>query len=255
MRAAELGEFLRSRRARVDPVSAGFPADRRRTPGLRREELAALSGVTSSWLTKLEQGHARAVSVEVLDALARSLHLTEPERSHLHALAGYRVEGQPVTDAVVTPAMRRLLDELEPNPAYVLDRGWRIVAWNAAEEWLFPGLGTSGERPNLLELVFLDAELAGLMADHEEEQARLVSQFRLHCSDWPDDATVEATVSTLSARSPRFVQLWDANDVSPFATNRRMFDHPSGGRLEFDHHRLAVLDQPGMQLVVYTTIA
>jgi transcriptional regulator with XRE-family HTH domain len=252
MRAAELGEFLKSRRARVDPTSAGFSAERRRTPGLRREELASLAGVTVSWLTKLEQGHAHAVSADVLDALARALRLTDAERAHLLALGGYRVDGA-ATDAEVTPALRQLLDDLEPDPAYLLDRCWNIVAWNAAEARLFAPLQRwTGAPPNLLRLVFLNDELAQLMADHDEELARLVAQFRLHCADWPHDAAIALLVTELRAASPRFAALWDAKDVSPFSSTRRSFQHPVAGRLELDHHRLAVLDQPGMQLVVYT---
>lgn len=253
MRAEELGAFLRSRRARVDPAATGFPADRRRGRGLRREEVASLAGVTVSWLAKLEQGHAQAVSSEVLAALARALRLDDTERLHLFALAGYRLDDTTLTDSRVTPALRTLLDQLEPNPAYLLDRCWNIVAWNAAEARLFAKLPdfTDGP-PNLLELIFGDADIAQLMADHDHEQLRLVAQFRLHCTEWPNDPAIEALLKRLKVKSPTFAALWDAKDVSPFVTTRRVFDHPTAGRLEFDHHRLAVLDQPGMQLVVYT---
>ena len=251
MRAAEVGAFLRSRRARVDPAAAGFATGRRRTPGLRREELASLAGVTVSWLAKLEQGQAHAVSQEVLASLARSLRLGDAERTHLFALAGYRAPGAEAATTVVTPSLRSLLDALEPNPAYLLDRRWDIVAWNDAEARLFPKLATLGDAPNLLELVFLDADLARLMVDHDEELVRLVAQFRLHRVDWPDDADIDALITRLRASSPTFARLWDANDVSPFVTTRRTFDRADLGRVEYDHHRLAVQDQPGMQLVVY----
>jgi len=255
MRAAELGAFLRSRRERVDPGSLGFPAARRRTPGLRREELAAVAGVTASWLTKLEQGRAQSVSVDVLDALSRALDLAPAERDHLFTLAGYRVDEPPRTTAQVTPGLRVLIDALEPNPAYLLDRCWNLVAWNAAEERLFPSLRSRSEpAPNLLELVFLDDELAALMADQSAEQRRLVSQFRAHCVDWPDDPDIERLVATLRARSSTFAEMWDERDVAPFTSIRRVFAHPELGRLELEHHRLAVLDQPGMQLVVYTPV-
>jgi transcriptional regulator with XRE-family HTH domain len=255
MRQAELGEFLRSRRARVDPAAAGFPAaDRRRAPGLRREELASMAGVTVSWLAKLEQGRAHSVSADVLDALARALRLDTVERSHLFGLAGFRSDGRDVGRPQVTPALRNLLDELDPNPAYLLDRSWNIVAWNEAEAALFPGLlGFTTAVPNLLRLVFTDADLQHLMVDHDAEMVRLVSQFRLHCADWPDDPELDALVDDLRAHSERFAQLWAAKDVAPFVTTRRVFDHPKAGRLEFDHHRFATLDQPGGQLVVYTS--
>jgi transcriptional regulator with XRE-family HTH domain len=253
VRAAELGEFLRSRRSRVDAVAAGFPAERRRATGLRREELASLAGVTVSWLAKLEQGQAHGVSPEVLASLARGLQLSDAERAHLFALAGYRAGEPSAPDARVTPALRALVAELEPNPAYVLDRAWDIVVWNDAEARLFPRLLDFGDAvPNLLELVFLDDDLARLMADHDDELVRLVAQFRLHVTDWPGDERVDALVARLRGASPRFAARWDAKDVSPFVTTRRVFEHPTAGRLELDHHRLAVLDQPGLQLVVYT---
>ena len=256
VRAAELGEFLRSRRARVDPVAAGFPAtDRRRSPGLRREELSSLAGVAVSWLAKLEQGRAHAVSPDVLDALAHALRLGTAERSHLFALAGLRAEGADVPAPRVTQALRTLLTALEPNPAYLLDRAWNIVAWNEAESALFPRLLGYDGTPNLLELVFHDPQLGRLMADHDHECVRLVSQLRGHRADWPDDPELADVIERLAASSPRFSSLWRGHDVAPFSSTRRVFDHPTRGRLELDHHRLAVLDQPGAQLVVYTPAA
>lgn len=258
MRAAELGAFLRSRRARVSPADVGLragPADRRRAPGLRREEVASLAGVAVSWLSRLEQGRAHAVSPEVLAALATTLRLDDVERAHLFALAGFRADRVVAPGVAVTPALRTLLDALDPNPAYLLDRAWDIVAWNGAEAALFPGLLRFGESPNLLELIFGDDDLRRLMVDHGEEQARLVAQLRVHCTDWPDDAALGALVASLLATSTEFAALWAAEDVAPFVTTRRVFDHPRAGRLEFDHHRFAALDRAGTQLVVYTPIA
>ena len=208
-----------------------------------------------SWLAKLEQGRAHAVSPDVLDALAHALRLGTAERSHLFALAGLRAEGADVPAPRVTQALRTLLTALEPNPAYLLDRAWNIVAWNEAEAELFPGLVQHDGTPNLLELVFHDAQLARLMADHDEECVRLVSQLRAHYADWPDDPELDDVIDRLLGSSPRFAALWTAGDVAPFVTTRRLFRHPARGRLELDHHRLAVLDQAGAQLVVYTPAA
>lgn len=255
MRAAELGEFLRSRRRRLSPTELGFPAtDRRRAPGLRREELSAIAGVAVSWLAKLEQGRAQSVSPEVLAALADALRLDAAERAHLFALAGLRSDGPSPSQLQVTPALRTLLDALDPNPAYLLDRTWNIVAWNAAEAALFPGIASHGSSPNLLDLVFGDDDLGRLMVDHDEELVRLVSQLRLHRTDWPEDKGLGALISRLETTSARFAELWRAKDVAPFISTRRAFAHPHAGPLEFDHHRLAVLDQPGAQLVVYTSM-
>ena len=223
---------------------------------MRREELATLAGVTVSWLAKLEQGRAHAVSPEVLASLARVLGLAGAERLHLFALAGYRLDEHASVGPHVTPALGALLDQLEPNPAYLLDRCWNIVAWNDAEARLFPRLETLGPgTPNLLELVFLDDDLDALMTDNDVEQARLASQFRLHRAEWPDEPDIDAVLDRLRRSSTRFADLWDARDVAPFVSTRRLFDHPRAGRLELDHHRLAVLDQPGMQLVIYTSAA
>lgn len=253
----ELGEFLRARRARVDPAEVGFAGAgrRRRTTGLRREELSSISGVAVSWLSKLEQGRAHAVSPDVLDALAHGLRLDATERAHLFTLAGFRAEPGDLPAPRVTPALRALLSALEPNPAYVLDRAWNIVAWNAAEADLFPGVVSDDEQGgvrNLLELVFLDEALARLMVDLDEERARLVSQVRAHAADWPDDPELADVIERLLEASPAFASLWSAHDVASFVTTLRVFDHPVHGRLELDHHRLAVLDQAGAQLVVYT---
>ena len=235
----------------------GFPVgDRRRTTGLRREELSSLAGVAVSWLAKLEQGRAGAVSPDVLDALAHALRLDAAERAHLFALAGLRADPVATSSPRLTPALRTLLDALEPHPAYVLDRAWNMIGWNPAEVVLFPGVADADRGvPNLLELVFGDAQLARLMVDLDDERARLVSQLRAHHADWPDDPELADVIERLTASSPAFARLWAAHDVAPFTSTRRVFDHPVLGRLELDHHRLAVLDQAGAQLVVYTPAA
>lgn len=258
MRSVELGEFLRSRRERLDPTAVGFPpSPRRRAPGLRREELASLAGVAVSWLAKLEQGRAQGVSPEVLAALADALRLDDAERAHLFALAGLRPLDRPgapsAASGSVGAPLVAVLTSLEPNPAYLLDPVWRIVAWNEAEAALFPPVAEGEEPRNLLELTFGDDALGELMADLDEEQVRLVSQLRVHATEWPS-AELDEVVARLVERSPRFAQLWAGRDVAPFATTRRHFAHPLAGPLELDHHRLAVLDRPGWQLVAYTPV-
>ncbi|MGH9275087.1 MAG: helix-turn-helix transcriptional regulator, partial [Acidimicrobiales bacterium] len=255
VRSKELGEFLRSRRERATPSDLGAQrSGRRRAPGLRREEVAASAGVTVSWLARLEQGRANAVSAQVLQALARALRLDATESEHLFALGGLRVDHQETAPTDVTAAMDALLTALDPNPAYVLDRAWNVIAWNRAEEALFPGIAEDGAARNLLELVFGDFGLQTLMADHDEEAARLVSQFRAHRTAWPDDPAIAAVVARLQTASTDFARRWAAHDVAPFATTRRLFDHPLAGRLELDHHRLELLEQPGTMLVLYVDV-
>jgi len=254
VRSKELGEFLRSRRERATPSDSGPQGvGRRRAPGLRREEVAASAGVTVSWLARLEQGRANAVSAQVLDALARALGLDDTQREHLFALGGHLVEHE-TAPVDVTAEMVALLTALDPNPAYLLDRAWNVIAWNRAEEALFPRLADGGTARNLLEMIFGDFGLQTLMADHDEEAARLVSQFRAHRTKWPDDPGISAVVARLQSTSNDFAQRWAAHDVAPFATTRRLFDHPQAGRLELDHHRLELLDQPGTMLVLYVDV-
>ena len=214
-----------------------------------------MAGVAVSWLAKLEQGRAHAVSPDVLDALAHALRLAPAERGHLLTLGGFRADHPDPPAPRVTPALRSLLHAIEPNPAYLLDRAWNILAWNDGEADLFPGLLAEEGTPSLLELVFGNAELARLMVDHDAECVRLVSQLRGHSATWPDDPELGDVIDRLKTTSPLFAELWAAHDVAPFVTTRRVFDHPATGRLEFDHHRLAVLDQAGAQLVVYTPVS
>jgi transcriptional regulator with XRE-family HTH domain len=215
-----------------------------------------MAGVTVSWLARLEQGKAHAVSADVLDALARVLRLEDAERAHLFALAGLRSDRQDTPQRTIPSSLLDLLAALDPNPAYLLDRAWNMTAWNESEAALYPGLSRfRGSPPNLLQVVFRDEALRSLMVDHEEEVVRLVSQFRLHRSDWPDEPEIAELIERLLATSSEFARLWAARDVAPFVTTRRVFDHPRAGRLEFDHHRMALLDRPGEQLVVYLPVA
>lgn len=255
VRSKELGEFLRSRRERAVPDDLGTQrTNRRRAPGLRREEVAAAAGLTVSWLARLEQGRANAVSAQVLDALARALHLDETECEHLFALGGLRVDRHEAVPADVTAATDALLAALDPNPAYVLDRAWNMIAWNRAQQALFPLVAEDGPPHNLLELIFGDFGLQTLLADYDTEAARLVSQYRVHCTRWPADPAIAAVVGRLQSTSADFARRWAAHDVAPFATTRRVFHHPRVGRLELDHHRLELLDQPGTMLVVYVDV-
>ena len=193
------------------------------------------------------------MAADVLDALAHALRLDPAERAHLFTLAGLRPD-HTLPAPRVTSALRSLLDALEPNPAYLLDRAWNIVAWNRAEADLFPGLLVQEGTPNLVELVFGDADLARLMVDHQAERVRLVAQLRAHHAAWSDDPELNDVIERLEVTSPPFAALWASHDVAPFATTRRVFDHPGAGHLELDHHRLAVQDQAGVQLVVYTPV-
>ncbi len=249
MEAAELGSFLRTRRERLDPVAVGLPTTgHRRTSGLRREEVAVLAGVGVSWLTRLEQGKANRVSADVLSGLATALRLSRTERQHLFALAAVHLPAD-VADSTLDPSSQRLLDGLDPNPAYILDHHWDLVGWNAAEAQLFPMLDHAGERPNLLRIFLTDPDLPTLIEDWEHEVERLTRQFRAHRTSHPspvlDDLTEE-----LRAAHPIFEAAWTRHDVAPLAPKMRVLRTPDGTRT-FEQHRLALPDHDGWLLVVF----
>ncbi|MFF8313539.1 helix-turn-helix transcriptional regulator [Streptomyces lydicus] len=244
-----LAEFLRSRRERLTPEEAGILAGpRRRTPGLRREEVAQLSGVSVTWYTWLEQARDITVSRQVLTSLARALMLSSIERRHLFALAGVPLPEQPPGRGP-GPALQRLVDALEPHPAYLLDANWDLVGWNRAEAGLIgdPGQLEPAER-NLLWLVFMDPALRTLMVDWEGQAQNLVAQFRADARARFGDPRFERLTGGLREASAEFRGWWEAHDIADFGSNRRQFRHPWVGRLTFDYVKLAAMDAPGVKL-------
>ena len=254
MKADELGDFLRSRRARLRPDDVGLPTSTgRRAAGLRREEVAVLANIGVSWLTRLEQGRANRVSGEVLDGLATALRLSRPERAHLFGLADVSPPAPSVAGQAADPAQRTLVDGLDPNPAYVLDHAWNLVCWNAAEAALFPVLDTATD-PNLLRLTLEASELREFMTDWADEVERLARQFRLHLGQYPSEEAA-ALVEDLRSAHPAFAAAWGGHDVAVFSPQTRRFAHATVGELAFDHHRLGLPDHPGWSVVVYTPVA
>jgi transcriptional regulator with XRE-family HTH domain len=252
MQAAELGDFLRSRRERLQPRDVGLPTSAgRRTEGLRREEVAVLANIGASWLTRLEQGKANRVSGEVLTALAGALRLSTAERTHLFALAGVRAPAPTAAGATSDESHRTLVDGLDPNPAYILDQAWNLVCWNQAETRLFPVLTEIDGPANLLRLTLDAPGLRTFMTDWDEEVVRLTRQFRLHLTQYPNEEGT-ALVAELRAAHPEFAAAWSRHDVAVFSHRIRRFHHAVVGELVFDHHRLGLPDHPGWALVIYT---
>ncbi|TJZ50353.1 helix-turn-helix domain-containing protein [Streptomyces piniterrae] len=248
-RRRALAEFLRSRRERITPSDAGIPAGpRRRTPGLRREEVAQLSGVSVTWYTWLEQARDITVSRQVLTSLARALMLTSVERRHLFALAGERPPEQPAGRGPGL-ALQRLVDALEPHPAYLLDANWDLVGWNRAEAGLIgdPAELAPSER-NLIWLVFMDPAMRTLLADWPGQARNLLAQFRADARDRVGEPRFERLTGGLRQASPEFAAWWDAHDIAELNSSRREFAHPRVGLLTFDYAKLAALDAPGIKL-------
>ncbi|MGK5112099.1 helix-turn-helix transcriptional regulator [Geodermatophilus sp. CPCC 205506] len=252
----ELADFLRSRRRQVDPRVAGLPAGgARRTPGLRREEVALLSGVGHTWYTWLEQGRDIRPSRQVVDALARTLRMSPAEHEYVLRLAGHGAVPAGAADGM--PAhVQRLLDALGPSPAYVITASWSIVGWNRAYERLYPGVATVPAADlNLLWLVFADPAVRELLGDWTTDSRRFLTQFRAEVGPRLADREVVDLVARLEVASPHFRAGWASHDVDRFSSGERRFRHPDVGELLLEHHQLTPADAPGLQLVVYTAAA
>jgi len=248
----ELGDFLRARRGRLTPDAVGLPGRRRRrTPGLRREEVAELAGIGVDWYVRLEQGRAVTPSVSTIDALARALRLTELEHQHLRALAGGggRPAFQPET---APPALLRVLASL-PQPAYVTGRRRDLVAWNAAaaDVLLFDQLA-EGDRNILVSMLTNPLSRALFGPGWAEEAQRMVAQFRATHDLWAGDPAFAALLKRLREGCPEFDGWWERHDVRRPASGRKVLHHPARGVIVFEHTSYQVNDDPGLKLVIYT---
>lgn len=250
---AVLGEFLRTRRSQLRPEEIGVPTydERRRVPGLRREELAHLAGVSVSYYTRLEQGHSTSASPEVLDALATALQLDEAERQHLHALARparqARRARRPAPERV-SEATGQLLDALDAVPAIVLGRRTDVLAWNRLGHALFAGHLDFGaaRRPNMAQSVFLDPHTRELYADWPSKARAVVGNLRLVAGQHPDDAALHELVGQLSARSAEFASMWADHRVKACATADYEMRHPLVGPLTVTQQTLSNGLGPGI---------
>jgi transcriptional regulator with XRE-family HTH domain len=250
----ELAEFLRSRRQHVDPASVGLPGGgARRTPGLRREEVALLSGVSHTWYTWLEQGRDIHPSRQVVDALARTLRMSAAEHDYVLRLTGHGGSSTAEPVPGLPAHVQRLLDALGPSPAYAITAGWSIVGWNRAYERLYPGVAEVAPADrNLLWLVFTDPAVRALLGDWTADSRRFLTQFRAEAGARLQDPEVVGLLARLEAASEDFRAGWASHDVDRFTSGERRFEHPGVGTLLLEHHQLTPADAPGLQLVVYT---
>ncbi|RMI32625.1 helix-turn-helix transcriptional regulator [Nocardia stercoris] len=245
-----LRDFLRSRRARLGPADVGLPVvGRRRTPGLRREEVALRAGVGVSWYTWLEQGRDITVSAEVLDSVAAALLLDEPERAHLYLLAGLN---PPVPSAgaagTVTAALRQLLDGWAPGPAVLRDRYWNVLAYNDTARELF---GFDGTPQNCLVTFFTNPRYRALAPVWAAAAPAVVAAYRADAAHAPDDPEFQRVIRDLAARSTEFAALWERHDVGVPVPAVNALRHPELGELFFDAMTLTVTDAPNLHVVLY----
>jgi transcriptional regulator with XRE-family HTH domain len=251
---AELAAYLRARREAVSPEQVKLPRGRsRRTPGLRREEVALLAGVSVTWYTWLEQGRRINASTDVLRAIGRALRLDEAGQDHLVSLA------QPVSlhdPALATPdevpsALRRLIEEFEPAPAYVLGPHWEFAAWNAAEARLYPPIEQlEGIEQNLLWVLFAHAGVRRLIVDWDIHARQALAEFRAATIAVRRDPEMVDLVARLSDASTEFRQWWPEHDVARFETRLRRFNHPRAGLLTFEYQQLSPAEWPALRVVV-----
>jgi transcriptional regulator with XRE-family HTH domain len=253
-----LGTYLRDRRAKLDPEAFGFTAERRRTPGLRREEVAQRANISPTWYTWLEQGRGGSPSADVLDRIARALMLTDFEREHLFLLGlGHPPEAQYKRDDGVTPRLQRILDALEPSPALIRTATWDVVAWNRAVAVMLTDYGAlpPGER-NILRSVFLDPRARELQYDWDSVARFVLGAFRTDATRAGAAAEVEPLVDELCRLSPEFKAMWRDNDVQQHRGDGvKQIRHPLLGPVAFEYSAFAVDGRPDLSMVVYNPIA
>ncbi|TNC25423.1 helix-turn-helix domain-containing protein [Amycolatopsis alkalitolerans] len=247
----ELGEFLRARRDLVSPRQAGLPGDgERRVPGLRREEVALLAGVSTDYYIRLEQGRERHPSDQVLDAIARALRLDEDGATHLFRLAMPAPQvATRVSPPTVDPELRTLMEHFIHAPATVLGPALDVLAANSLSTALYAGFARFD---NLARMVFLDPAAVEFYLDWDSVARSTVASLRAASAPFHDDPRVSEVVGELTVRSPAFASYWARHEVRPRRAERKRFRHPLVGELEVHAQALSVTNAPGQQLFVYS---
>ena len=249
-----LGTYLRDRRAKLDPASFDLSPERRRTPGLRREEVAQRANISPTWYTWLEQGRGGAPSADVLDRIARALMLTDVEREHLFLLGlGRPPEVRYRKDNGVTPRLQRVLDALDPCPAVIRTATWDVVAWNRAATVMLVDYGSlPPERRNILRYIFLDPRARAAQYDWESVARFVLGAFRMEAARAGAAAEIEPLVDELTRLSPEFKAMWRDNNVrSGHSEAVKHIRHPVLGPLAFEYSGFAVDGRTDLNMVVY----
>ena len=242
-----LGQFIRSHRERTEP---DVVVRRRRTPGLRREELAARAGIGATWCAWIEQGRDISVSPDALGRLARALSLTPAERAYMFELAGRRDPDVPASAPMpeAPEAITALVQSLQ-CPAYGLDPLWNACCWNGPAERLFVGWLGEGDQPNLLRYTFTSAEARSLIPDWEQRARRLLAEFRADCARMLNDPALDTLIGQLRAESDLFAEEWDMQTVMARAGGERSFLHPEDGPVSYAQHTFSPAERPEFKAV------
>jgi transcriptional regulator with XRE-family HTH domain len=248
-----LGAYLKDRRTKLDPAVFGLSGTRRRTSGLRREEVAQRANISATWYTWLEQGRGGAPSADVLNRIARALMLTEVEREHLFLLGlGRPPEVRYQATEGVTPRLQRVLDALEVSPALVKTATWDVVAWNRAAAAVLTDYGAlPPEQRNILRMIFCEPRVRAAQFDWESVARFVVGAFRVDAARAGATEKVSALVDELCRLSPEFEALWRANDVHGYGEGVKRLRHPILGPISFEYSAFAVDGRPDLGMVVY----
>ncbi|WP_224366979.1 helix-turn-helix transcriptional regulator [Hyalangium versicolor] len=250
---SELGDFLRSRRKRLTPEAMGFSGGRkRRTPGLKREEVAELAGIGIDWYVRLEQGRTVSPSASTIDALARALRLNKAEHAHLRELAR-NTERRAFSRETVPDSLQRLIESLS-QPAYITGRRWDLLAWNAAAADLFTDFTRLPEEDrNILLFMLTTPEARRIFgAGWADEAQRMVAQFRATHDLWADDPAFLELLERLRHASLEFEPWWKDHDIRGVASGQKRLRHPKKGWLQFEYASFQANDNPALKLVIYT---
>jgi len=254
IRRHELSDFLRSRRARISPAAIGFPsAHRRRTPGLRREEVAQLAGMSATWYTWLEQRRPISVSRGMLDNLARVLQLNPVERILLFRLARREsvIDSTPQRE-IVSPRFQRMLDQSDIMPSLVMGRRWDVLGWNRVVRAFFLDFEqVPPDERNMVWLLFTHPALRSLLVDWSTRAQDTLARFRADYGRHAGDSHFVQLVDRLNAVSPEFAQWWPRHDVLPMSEGCAQYNHPLVGRMVVDYMTFSVLDNPELRVVTW----
>ena len=248
-----LGDYLRNRRTKLDPASFGLSGSRRRTAGLRREEVAQRANISATWYTWLEQGRGGHPSADVLDRIAKALTLTEVEREHLFLLGlGRPPEVRYRGGDAITPRLQRLLEALAYSPAIVRTATWDVVAWNRAAAAVLTDYGSlPPEQRNVLRMIFCDPRVRAAQFDWESVARFVVGAFRIDAARAGAAAEVEPLVDELCRTSPEFAAMWRDNDVRTHGDGVKRLRHPVLGPIALEYSAFAVDGRPDLQMIVY----
>jgi transcriptional regulator with XRE-family HTH domain len=257
-RYKELADFLKTRRAKILPSQVGLSsATRRRTPGLRREEVAQLAGVGITWYTWLEQGRVIHVSTQVIESLSKVLLLDKQERNHLYLLANQPLPTDiPGYQGTVSPILQHVLDGLVLSPSFITDQRWNVIAWNKAACLVFGDLSEMNVRQrNIVWAMFTEKYYKELYVDWNLHAKSLLGRFRTTCGKYIEDSWLNQFIDDLKAQSTEFSLWWPLHEIQNDSGVYKQFNHPKAGRLNFESSSFDVPDNSGFKLFVHVPVS